>query len=1234
MKKRNKIFLSIFSFAFIGSLLVGCGGTTPEEETPGGETTQEPTEGETGEEETEQAQIDDVYDWNEDYSGSTRPDFGNDFDYDSEYEPDVPVLDAKVEVKTDLPEGIRFTDEYAALLKDVPVRENLDLPTEDDVINETGLKIGGWLLYSPENDTYSRAGDTLYIDGRTEYVLTCYLVEEDCDAAMPFRRTNSGSTISDPTVYIPATETEGASLGEALTLDGDFNYNKEYKIGDKYGKRLTYSGTLENTYFRFFSSDPNKEYVVPREGGWYRVNYTLQNFSDEEITLQLSQIPGTNRYFDADGGKTSEFVTLKAGETVDISLENFLENDPWNSAGNLQQRHFITGVVITNAVSKMDLGFAMSYKAIESPVDPDPEPSFENFDITFGNDLVTYNGANKVTVDSEDFAYPANSDLTLSSKVTGGKTIAGWYYYSDGNKVKVNDLASLEATSAMTVYPYFTTETGYTSVFFGNGKSSNVPNYASSDFAARPDGLNNTQSEDWVEARFSPTDNATVVNGKDNVAMIGSTIKYTQQASGEELKSGDYFRYDTKVAPLPNVEIGKTYSYIYNFENFGEERVSFTLQQINNGIDPESSTNNKITVTLDPGKSGTARLNNVTVNKTYNNAPNGNTLSLITIQSESLSSLNLGISLSMKEGQDETPAVTEINEVTEVTEDVVVTIGSQELLTSEKGYSFTLDGNTTLPANSDFGLTDKVTNGRTLAGWYYEDSEGRHKIDNLSSLQDTTTDVTVYPYFSTEAGYTNVFFGSGKNGNIPNSSGANFAAKPDGLNENWLKARFSATDNATVVNGKDNVAMIGSTIKYTQQASGEELKSGDYFRYDTKVAPLPNVEIGKTYSYIYNFENFGEERVSFTLQQINNGIDSESSTNNKITVTLDPGTSGTARLNNVTVNKTYNNAPNGNTLSLITIQSESLSSLNLGISLSMKEGQDETPAITEIDTTTPSVNYQTVTIGNSNLLTSTSGFSFELDGETTLPGNDAFSANTDLTDGRTLAGWYYDDASGRHTLENLSSLQNSETDVTVYPYFGNVPGYNQLDLCNEQDDRKPVNYFFAANPNPNEGNKEYANAHFSPIKLGTLVNGTDGVAEIGSRIACDTQIVKGDYFRLNSTGPHPKDDNTNDVLSGHTYSFIFNLENFGDERISLQINQINSGVDLTSTTNNQATVTLDPGCSGTIRLNVTYKGNNANLLTLITVLSDSIDNLNLGMSAHYKEGAADKVVNQLEVLNS
>ena len=942
MKKRNKIFLSIFSFAFIGSLLVGCGGTTPEEETPGGETTQEPTEGETGEEETEQAQIDDVYDWNEDYSGSTRPDFGNDFDYDSEYEPDVPVLDAKVEVKTDLPEGIRFTDEYAALLKDVPVRENLDLPTEEDVINETGLKIGGWLLYSPENDTYSRAGDTLYIDGRTEYVLTCYLVEEDCDAAMPFRRTNDGKTISDPTVYIPATETEGASLGEALTLDGDFNYSKEYKIGDKYGKRLTYSGTLENTYFRFFSSDPNKEYVIPREGGWYRVNYTLQNFSDEEITLQLSQIPGTNRYFDADGGKTSEFVTLKAGESVDISLENFLENDPWNTSGNLQQRHFITGVVITNAVSKMDLGFAMSYKTIESPVDPDPEPSFENFDITFGNDLVTYDGANKVTVDSEDFAYPANSDLTLSSKVTGGKTIAGWYYYSDGNKVKVNDLASLEATSAMTVYPYFSTETGY----------------------------------------------------------------------------------------------------------------------------------------------------------------------------------------------------------------------------------------------------------------------------------------------------TNVFFGSGKNGSIPNSSGSKFAAKPDGLNDNWIKARFSPTDNATVVNGKDNVAMIGSTIKYTQQASGEELKSGDYFRYDTKVAPLPNVEIGKTYSYIYNFENFGKERVSFTLQQINNGIDPESSTNNKITVTLDPGTSGTARLNNVTVNKTYNNAPNGNTLSLITIQSESLSSLNLGISLSMKEGQDETPAITEIDTTNPSVNYPTVTIGNSNLLTSTSGFSFELDGETTLPGNDAFSANTDLTDGRTLAGWFYDDASGRHTLENLSSLQNSETDVIVYPYFGNVPGYNQLDLCNEQEDRTPANYFFAANPNPNEEHKEYIKAHFSPIKLGTLVNGTDGVAEIGSRIACDTQIVKGDYFRLNSTGPHPKYDATNDVLSGHTYSFIFNLENFGDERISLQINQINSGVDLTSTTNNQATVTLDPGCSGTIRLNVTYKGNNTNLLTLITVLSDSIDNLNLGMSAHYKDGAADKVVDQLEVLNS
>ena len=566
-----------------------------------------------------------------------------------------------------------------------------------------------------------------------------------------------------------------------------------------------------------------------------------------------------------------------------------------------------------------------------------------------------------------------------------------------------------------------------------------------------------------------------------------------------------------------------------------------------------------------------------------------------------------------------------------------ITFGN-DLVTYNGANKVTVDSEDfAYPANSDLTLSSKVTGGKTIAGWYYYSDGNKVKVNDLASLEATSA-MTVYPYFTTETGYTSVFFGNGKSSNVPNYASSDFAARPDGLNntqsEDWVEARFSPTDNATVVNGKDNVAMIGSTIKYTQQASGEELKSGDYFRYDTKVAPLPNVEIGKTYSYIYNFENFGEERVSFTLQQINNGIDPESSTNNKITVTLDPGKSGTARLNNVTVNKTYNNAPNGNTLSLITIQSESLSSLNLGISLSMKEGQDETPAITEIDTTTPSVNYQTVTIGNSNLLTSASGFSFELDGETTLPGNDAFSANTDLTDGRTLAGWYYDDASGRHTLENLSSLQNSETDVTVYPYFGNVPGYNQLDLCNEQDDRKPVNYFFAANPNPNEGNKEYANAHFSPIKLGTLVNGTDGVAEIGSRIACDTQIVKGDYFRLNSTGPHPKDDNTNDVLSGHTYSFIFNLENFGDERISLQINQINSGTDLTSTTNNQATVTLDPGCSGTIRLNVTYKGNNTNLLTLITVLSDSIDNLNLGMSAHYKEGAADKVVDQLEVLNS
>ena len=694
-----------------------------------------------------------------------------------------------------------------------------------------------------------------------------------------------------------------------LTIDSNEKVNLELKesslrINSENYNRFTASYTFEEN--RTYSFDWKLKEIVHT----YKFNNNVINGDYLKFTFNSEEV-----------NEDTEFVS---GSVINVSLKEEyvstyeISSLAFNGEDILETKSF----VITNG---------------DNILTGEVKESFDSYTISIGNDLVTFNGESSLFVNSEDFTFPTDEDIKISSKVEGNRSLLGWYYLDESNnRVRISTSELNTLLKDTTIYPYFSEEEGY----FRVNKNSSTDTFPAGNSAF--DMTNGKPDANFFSERFTRTHN-TLVKGSNGLVDVGSRVTFTPKEETEVFKEFDYFRLDsgTNDGIKPDVP----YTFIYNIENFSNETFSFELYQINSQNNNFSGTNNNATVSLGAHESATIRLTNVT----FTGSQNDNILTRFIFRNKTLSSLDFGISIQYKQTSDDREAINKINvngeniekDIPSITlgNDLVYYTNDSELNTWELTSQ-----SSQLPLKDEFSVSDELKEkGYSLAGWYYDNFSNlaRSSSDNLNNFKTTIyhSNSNVFPYFNGPSDYINTNFGSGTNSGQPNGTSSKFKEIND--------TNFANQDIDSVVKGSNGIALMGKRIKLKSNVSGI-LRKDDYFRYDTKSNLEGGIKTNTVYNFTYNIENFSKERVSFELYQINSGTDLSSGKDNKGTVTLDPGCSGIISLN-VTLTKGTNG--NGNALTMFKLLSDA-PQFDVGISLNYKNinslSENERPEV--IDT--------------------------------------------------------------------------------------------------------------------------------------------------------------------------------------------------------------------------------------------------------------------------------------------
>ena len=264
--------------------------------------------------------INDAYDWNEDETGSTRPELGGG------YEPQVPVKDALLTIAES--SSIRFAGGSTTMT--LPVGQLLK--QEDfDASTLGGHTVGGLGILGEEGEIRSFRSLASFSAQEPLTVLP-YFAPENGDA-YEFGSNRVGDYYYD---------------GEGNGLWTDAPLTTSYALIDGYmGTRIETEGSLtENSYFRTVT-------VCEREAGQtYTYRYKFQNFGEAAISFTVYQMFTGQDWADSTTNVSSKTITLEAGAVSDWTALT-VAND--KNDGNT-----LTLIRFDQAVEGFALGVSMS----------------------------------------------------------------------------------------------------------------------------------------------------------------------------------------------------------------------------------------------------------------------------------------------------------------------------------------------------------------------------------------------------------------------------------------------------------------------------------------------------------------------------------------------------------------------------------------------------------------------------------------------------------------------------------------------------------------------------------------------------------------------------------------------------------------------------------------------------------------------------------------------------------
>lgn len=535
--------------------------------------------------------INDAYDWNEDETGSTRPELGGG------YVPKPPAKEAVITIAEGSP--IKFKDGKNVLTLpagQVLTQEHFDASTLN------GKTVGGVAVIE-EGGTF-----------KDVFTLERFTPTEQV-TVMPFYSLGKG----DDGVF------GSSKLGDFIN-DSNFNDISEsvaiantVQINEgNLESKVDIEGTMPaGSSFRALTP-----YEIQDECD-YTYSYRFTNNSQSAISFTVYQMREGYRWNNSIISVASDTITLGAGATSEIiSLK--IENNAANT-------NAITVIKLDEAVENLSLSVSI---AVEDNTVLGPAtitvklPAGVEIEDGYVTDVNTL----------DKFVLPI-------IKATGEMgDISGWFDIKSGKVVNENTVIR----RSMTIAPYWRTINGYTEMLIGSGKTEGYNNDLIPGDIAKHIGIPAADTIDGVAipstgsftyiGNKSGTKEGVVVSGGDGYSVYG-----IRMSDSLPVQVGSAIRFDTTRSAGAGV-----YEFNYTVENKGSSDVHLSIYQINASSDYKSggsyyryeSQRYRTEIKVKPGESQN-------VLGQYDLGSNGNWLTYIVFE-EDMDSFDIGFASSYK----------------------------------------------------------------------------------------------------------------------------------------------------------------------------------------------------------------------------------------------------------------------------------------------------------------------------------------------------------------------------------------------------------------------------------------------------------------------------------------------------------------------------------------------------------------------------------------------------------
>lgn len=491
-------------------------------------------------------------------------------------------------VKLQLPEGITVE----GFEEDQEAGKPITLPSEEQITNTTGREIGGWYIV---DDPIKAITSSTVVSDIKKYTIAPYFASSHGETLQA--GTNSKGTLPDYT---------GHTLEDGTLDNGDDEEmvfsQKDTVIDGIIAKNFSSSYKFsKGDYFRLLTGTTVSSNIK------YKFHYTLRNNSAKDIALTTYQVLGGKKISKEDGAVSYQ-SNIPANSIIEFDLE--IKSEAANS-------NAITIFVFDEATDGLDLDIALAKDKVQEAVK-------STLTIVGGSGVCFEDGSTSVSLE-------AGSKMPAIKNETG-RTLLGFY---DGENKYTSDTFEMPGND-IELRPYFDVREGYTRLYAMSGKSGGLPNNVSGSITSSSfEGTNSSTGNANIKEDYK-----TIVKGDDGLDEEGIIFK---AKDGVSLAKNDAFRFDCIASSSAVVTLNKEHSYFFNFENRGEDEISFDVTAVNSGTNKASGTNNSFELTLASNECKT-----VEINPTFT-AGSANKNVLIYFEAkEDMPSLNMAVSMSAK----------------------------------------------------------------------------------------------------------------------------------------------------------------------------------------------------------------------------------------------------------------------------------------------------------------------------------------------------------------------------------------------------------------------------------------------------------------------------------------------------------------------------------------------------------------------------------------------------------